>query len=168
MLCAVCVNGKACKSWRKIRAVKQSLEVKIRHKSYSKGNVLADGSAFMLHMWRVQGSSLCPYTAMRTVYRRSVQSLLVQSATFPKIRPRPFECTIYFSFFPSQSELLYLRIVGTEGYCCNGTYSDTHTHTVRLLCTRDRPVAETLTQRNTTLTSDRHSCSRRYSKPQSQ
>jgi hypothetical protein len=43
-----------------------------------------------------------------------------------------------------------------RGYCCLWSHSnDTHTHSVRLLRTRDRPVAETSTWQNTTLTTDR-------------
>jgi hypothetical protein len=41
-------------------------------------------------------------------------------------------------------------------------------HSVGLLWTGDRPVAETSTWQHTTLTRDRHSCRRRDSNPQSQ
>jgi len=47
--------------------------------------------------------------------------------------------------------------------------SHTHTHTphsVGLLWTRDRPVAETCTWKHTSLTWDRHPCPRRDSSPQ--
>jgi hypothetical protein len=136
---------------------------------------VTDRSALMLHMWRVQGSSLCPYTAMLTVYRCSVQSLLVQSRHFLKLGhdqyiSRPFECTIFFflSFpvLPSLSthcrcgELLLQRNTHT--------HTHTHTHTVRLLWTRNRSVAETSSQQNTTRTRDRHPCSLRHSNAQSQ
>jgi len=50
------------------------------------------------------------------------------------------------------------------------TLSDTHTHThsVGLLWTTDRPVLETSTWQHTTLTTDKHPCSKRDSIPQSQ
>jgi hypothetical protein len=46
------------------------------------------------------------------------------------------------------------------------TLSDTHTHLVGLLWKRDRPVAETCTWQQTTLTRDRHPFIRRESNPQ--
>ena len=41
-------------------------------------------------------------------------------------------------------------------------------HSVELLWTSDQPNADTFNWRNTTLTTDRHPCPRRYSNPQSQ
>ena len=48
------------------------------------------------------------------------------------------------------------------------THTHTQTHTVGLLWTRDRPVAETSTWQHTTLITDGHPCPRRDLKPQSQ
>ena len=50
---------------------------------------------------------------------------------------------------------VYRLTVGVEGYWCTWSHSDTP-HTVRLLWTRDRPVAENYTWQNTTLTTDIH------------
>jgi hypothetical protein len=36
-------------------------------------------------------------------------------------------------------------IVGVEGYCCTQSHSVTHTHSVGLLWTRDRPITGTET-----------------------
>jgi len=49
----------------------------------------------------------------------------------------------------------------------NDTHKHTHTptHLVGLLCTRDRPVAETSTWGQTTFTRDKHPRLRRESKP---
>jgi len=47
------------------------------------------------------------------------------------------------------------------------SYSDTP-HSVGLLWTSERPVAETSTWQHTTLTTDRHRCRRHDSNPQSQ
>jgi len=44
----------------------------------------------------------------------------------------------------------------------------THTHTVGLLWTSDKLVIETSTWQHTTLTTDRHPCTRLDSNPQSQ
>jgi hypothetical protein len=53
------------------------------------------------------------------------------------------------------------------GYCCLCSYSDTP-HSVGLLWTSDRPVAETSTWQNTILTRDRHPCPRWDSKTASE
>jgi hypothetical protein len=51
-------------------------------------------------------------------------------------------------------------MVGVEGSCCVWSHSMTHTHhSVGLLWTRDRPVAETSTWQRTTLTIDKSSMS---------
>jgi hypothetical protein len=79
-------------------------------------------------------------------------------------------CHGVFFFFSSSSsyltEQLYsgLRRIIVE-------VSRSHTDTLRsveFLWTRDRPVAETSTWQQTTLTTDRHQCPRWYSNPQSQ
>jgi len=44
----------------------------------------------------------------------------------------------------------------------------THTHTVRLLWTRDQPDVENSTWHHTTLTRDRYPCTRRDPNPQTQ
>jgi hypothetical protein len=84
---------------------------------------------------------------------------------------------------------LYLFISGVEGYCCTWSHSVTHTrtralppptihthryththtqtHSVGLLWTRDRPVAEISTWHHTTFSRERHPFSRRDSNPQS-
>ena len=53
------------------------------------------------------------------------------------------------------------------GYCCTWSHSDTP-HSVGLLWTIDRTVAETCAWQHTTLTKDRHPCPHRDSNPQSQ
>ena len=58
------------------------------------------------------------------------------------------------SFFLSYSDLFYLLTAGSDSYCCTWSCSmtQTHTHSVRLLWTSDRPTAETSTWQHTTLT----------------
>jgi hypothetical protein len=53
-----------------------------------------------------------------------------------------------FSFFLTLDSYLptYCRC---RGCCCTWSHSDTHTHSVGLLWTRDRPVAETFTWQHT-------------------
>jgi len=36
----------------------------------------------------------------------------------------------FLPFFPSQSDLFYLLVLGAEGYCCTWSHSTTHTHTI--------------------------------------
>ena len=67
-----------------------------------------------------------------------------------------------FSFFLSYSDVFYRITIGVV------SNSHTHTHTVRLLWTRDRPVAETAIWQHTIFTINRHPCHRRVSNPQSQ
>ena len=67
------------------------------------------------------------------------------------------------------SDLFCLLTVGVEGYCCTWSFSMAHTsHSLGLLWTRDRLVAETSTWQHTTLTWDRHPRLRWDSNPQSQ
>jgi len=56
-----------------------------------------------------------------------------------------------------------LLVTGVEGYCCNWSHlvTHTHTHSVNLLWTMDRPFAENSTWQHTTLTTNRHPCPRR-------
>jgi hypothetical protein len=63
---------------------------------------------------------------------------------------------------------LFLPIHGRCRDCCTWSHSTTHTYSVGLLCTRDRPVAKTSTRQNTTLVTDIHLCLRCDSNPQSQ
>jgi len=90
-----------------------------------------------------------------------------------------WHCRHYF-ILSSLSHHFFLYILGVEGYCCTWSLSLslslTHTHTqtrahtqsVRILWTRNRPVAENSNWRHTTFTRDRQSCPRGYSNPQSQ
>jgi hypothetical protein len=67
------------------------------------------------------------------------------------------------------SDLFCLITVGVEGYCCTWSFSVAHTsHSVGLLWTRDRLVAETSTWQHTTFTWDRKPRLRWDSNPQSQ
>jgi hypothetical protein len=67
-------------------------------------------------------------------------------------------------FFVTQQPLLGLGLLIVE---VSRSQSDIP-HSVGLLWTSDRPVAETSTWQHTTLTRDRHPCLRRDSNPQSQ
>jgi len=62
---------------------------------------------------------------------------------------------------------LCLLIVRVQSYCFTWSYSVTHTDSVGILWTSDRPVAETCTWQHTTLTTDRYSSSRWDSNPRS-
>jgi len=86
---------------------------------------------------------------------------------FSKIR---LVCEIFFLSFLLSLDLFLPIYLGTAGYCCTWTHPMTHTHTnsVWLLWTRDRPVAETATWQHTTLTTDRYSCHGWDSNSQSQ
>jgi hypothetical protein len=72
-------------------------------------------------------------------------------------------CLIYIMFFTSpllpahcRCRGLLLRLI---------THNDIQVHSVGLLWTRDRPVAETCTWQHTAFTRDRYSCPRCDSKP---
>jgi len=68
----------------------------------------------------------------------------------------------HFSFFPGLAAQVGLRLLIVEVL---GSHSDTP-QSVGLLWRSDWPVAQTSTR--TTLTTDRHPCSRRHSNPHSQ
>jgi len=72
----------------------------------------------------------------------------------------------YFTDRPRILTSFYLPLVGADGYFCTWSHWMIRTHSVGLLWTRDRTVAETSTWQHTTLKTDRHSCSRRDSNPQ--
>jgi len=78
-----------------------------------------------------------------------------------------FDYVVYLLSF-LVGPLLSTHCVGVEGYCCTWSQSKTLKHSVGILWTRDRPVAETSTSQHTTLTTDRHPCPRRGLSPQSQ
>jgi hypothetical protein len=77
-----------------------------------------------------------------------------------------FLCLIVTSF--------YLLIFGVEGWLMlhwitlSDAYTHTYTHSVGLLWTSDRPVAETSTWQHTTFTTERDQCRRRDSNLQCQ
>jgi hypothetical protein len=48
-------------------------------------------------------------------------------------------------FFLSESDVIYLLIVGVAGYCWTWPHTWTYAHTVGLIWTRDQPIAETCT-----------------------
>jgi len=78
----------------------------------------------------------------------------------------PVTCYFFLSFFFPFSFFLNLAsstyfTVGVDVSLHLITLSDTHTHSVELLCTKDRPVAEVAT-------TDRHPCPGRDPNPQSQ
>ena len=68
------------------------------------------------------------------------------------------------SFFLSLTSSTH-SFVGVECYCSTWSHSDT-LHSVGILWTQDRPVAETSTWQNKSVTTDRHPCLRRDSNPQ--
>ena len=64
-----------------------------------------------------------------------------------------YKISLFLCPFHFQSDLFYPLTAGVESCCCIWSHSDTP-HSVGLLCTSDRPVAETFTWQHTTLTRD--------------
>ena len=74
-----------------------------------------------------------------------------------------YHVVIHSCFLSFLVSLLYLLVVGLEGYCYTWSLLIKYTQSVGLIWTRDRSVAETSTWQHTTFTRDRQPCLRRNS-----
>jgi len=98
-----------------------------------------------------------------------VKRLLGWNQTFLQERTQP--CTFHYYYFIC---LLFLSMAwqpngpGTSSCWGSDITLRRATHSVGLLWTRDRAVADNCTWQHTTLATDRHPCPRRDSNPQSQ
>ena len=100
-----------------------------------------------------------------TSYRLSEYTALI-CVNFQLIAHKGPIIHLYLSSFLILTSF-YLLIVAVEGYCSSWSHSDTP-HSVGLLWTSDQPVTVNSTLQHTTLTTDKHTCQRRDSNPQSQ
>jgi len=125
-------------------------------------------STLQIYVTTVQyTANLCNHYALHYKFILSLcNTLQIYIITLQYTTNLCYHCAVPYKFMlPLCSTLQYI-------YCgCRGllshliTLSDTHTHSVGLLWSRDRPVAETSIWQLTTFTTDRQACPRAEFEP---
>jgi hypothetical protein len=114
--------------------------------------------------WALERHSGMVLSFLLSLYKSAVPVLLRVPADLSHYSCQQLISNFFF--------LMVRQPLGGQGRLSFRGFTITHIldtpHSVGLLWTRDQPDAETSTRQHTTLTRDRHRCTRRESNPQSQ